>query len=169
METIAVYWEPRIKVYGITDKRALFLSALACPAARLGYWSERIMDLDSSLARFELVTCHGADKDKRLQLFLVVDSAMRETMTGLMAGWLAAERSAQFTAIGPVDMVFLHGPHFQDRFGIAETAFAALAKKDIPVKISGCAGTSMYLVVAEGQGDAAVTILTDTFFIPTVV
>jgi len=166
LETIAVYWESRIKVYGITGKPGLAMGVLQFPANRTAHWGERIMELEGALQRFELVTCHGADQE-RMELFLFIEDTGRDIMVKLMNQWLESETAAQFSMKGPVDMVFLHGPHFQDRFGIAETAFSALAKESIPIVLSGCAGTSMYLVHPEGQGAAAMRILTDTFLIPT--
>ena len=125
------------------------------------------MELESALKRFELVTCHGADADM-MQLSLVIEASGRDTLLKLMNGWLDGEPSAQFMMEERVDMVFLHGPHFQDRFGIADTAFSALAKNNIRIMLSGCAGTSMYLVFAGGDGGTAMNILTDTFLIPTI-
>lgn len=166
METIAVYWESRIKVYGITAKPGLAMTVLQFPANRTAYWGERIMELEGALQRFELATCHGADHD-RMEVYLFIEDTGRDTMVKLMNQWLETETAAQFSMKGPVDMIFLHGPHFQDRFGIADTAFSALARESIPIMLSGCAGTSMYLVLPEDQGAAAMRILTDTFLIPT--
>lgn len=166
METIAVYWEARVKVYGITGRPGLAMGVLLFPARRTGYWSERLIELESALKRFELVTCHGADADM-MQLSLVIEPSGRDTLLKLMNGWLDGEQSTQFGMEYQVDMVFLHGPHFQDRSGIADTAFSALAKNNIRIMLSGCAGTSMYLVFAEGEGSMAMKILTDTFLIPT--
>lgn len=165
METIAVYWEARVKVYGITAKPGLAMGVLRFCTERMNFWSDRIGELDNSLLRFELITCSGADT-KLMEMFLVVEASGRDTLLKLMNGWLAEDRSAQFQLAGPVDMVFLHGPHFQDRFGIAETAFSALKKCNIRILLSSCAGTSMYLVFAGGDGVSAMKILTETFVIP---
>lgn len=167
METIAVYWEACVKVYGITEKPGLVMGVLHFPAEHLGCWSDRIIELGNSLRRFELVTCHGVEAD-RMQLSLVIEATGRETLLKLMDGWLDGERqSTRFLVEEQVDLIFLHGPHFQDRFGIADIAFSALAKANIRIILSGCAGTSMYLVFAGGEGDTARKILTDTFLIPT--
>lgn len=166
METIAVYWEARIKVYGITGKPGLAMGVLQFPSEHFGYWSERLIELEAALKRFELVTCHGAEAD-RMQLSVVIEASGRDTLLKLMNGWLEGERT-QFLMEDQVDLVFLHGPHFQDRFGIADTAFSALANSNIRIMLSGCAGTSMYLVFAGGEGDTAMKILTDTFLIPTI-
>ena len=166
METIAVYWEARVKVYGITGKPALAMGVLHFPAEHIGLWSERLMELEAALKCFELVTCNGAEEG-RMQLSTVIETSGRDTLLQLMNGWLEGELS-QFLMVDQVDLVFLHGPHFQDRFGIADTAFSALANNNIRIMLSGCAGTSMYLVFAGGEGDTAMKILTDTFLIPTI-
>ena len=166
METIAVYWEARVKVYGITTRHGLVLGVLRFSAERLDYWSGRIVELEDPLPRFELVTCQIAGING-MEVLLVIEEEGRQTLLQLMREWLDRDPSAQFATEGPVDMIFLHGPHFQDRFGIADTAFAALAKNGVPILLSGCAGTSMYLVFPEGKGEAAKRILTDTFLIPT--
>lgn len=166
METIAVYWEARVKVYGITGRHGLAMGVLRFPAGRLGCWGERLVELEDALPRFELVTCRGVD-DGMMELTLVIEAAGRDVLLGLVNGWLEREKSAQFAMEGTVDMVFLHGPHFQDRFGIAETAFAALGKNQIEILLAGCAGTSMYLILTEGEGMPAMKILEDTYLIPT--
>ncbi|KJR97887.1 MAG: hypothetical protein VR65_23020 [Desulfobulbaceae bacterium BRH_c16a] len=166
METIAVYWEAQVKVYGITGKSGLALGVLRFHQDRMASWAERITHLESTLRRFELVTCHGTDKD-RMELYLVIENDGRDAMLSLMNRWLEEEPAAQFSMNAPFYMIFLHGPHFQDRFGIAETAFSILAKHNIQITLSGCAGTSMYLIFPEDQGAAALKILKETFLIPT--
>lgn len=143
------------------------MGVLLFPAQRTGYWSGRLMELESALKRFELVTCHDAGAD-RMKLSVVIEPSGRDTLLNLMNDWFDGEQSTRFMMEDQVDMVFLHGPHFQDRFGIADTAFSALANNNIRIMLSGCAGTSMYLVFAGGEGSAAMKILTDTFLIPTI-
>lgn len=165
METIAVYWEERIKVYGITGKPGLAMGVLRFPAIRTACWGDRIIELEGALKRFELVTCHGTENDG-MELHLLVEGSGRDTMLRLVNQWLTQETQADFSLSAPVDMVFLHGPHFQDRFGIADAAFSALAKNALRIVHSGCAGTSMYLILPENQGATAMRILADTFLIP---
>ena len=166
METIAVYWEERVKVYGITAQHDLALGILRFPANRMAHWGERLTELETILRRFEMVSCHGGGQD-RIEIHLVVQQPGLDTLVSHMNTWLELELSAQFSLSTPVDMVFLHGPHFQDRFGIADAAFSALAKNKIPILLSGCAGTSMYIICAENRGTETVKILSNTFIIPT--
>ena len=72
VETIAVYREERVKVYGITEKADLALAILRFPAASTELWGRRIIDLEHSLKRFELVTCH-AGNNNTMELHLLFD------------------------------------------------------------------------------------------------
>ncbi|MBN2034323.1 MAG: hypothetical protein JW836_13705 [Deltaproteobacteria bacterium] len=66
----------------------------------------------------------------------------------------------------PVELVFFHGPHFGDRYGIAEAAFRALTDNGIKAFASACSGSCIYLVLAEGESEGAVQFLSGTFEIP---
>ena len=75
------------------------------------------------------------------------------------------EDATSLQTIAPVALIYLHGPHFQDRYGIAEAALSPLQKADIPVLATGCSGTSVYIVVHENRADEAATCLAETFVI----
>jgi aspartokinase len=62
-------------------------------------------------------------------------------------------------------MVYLHGPHFQDRYGIAEAALAPVLAASIPLLASGCSGTSIHLVVPADCAARTVDCLGQTFVI----
>jgi aspartokinase len=68
--------------------------------------------------------------------------------------------------VTPVEVVFFHGPHFGDRYGIAETAFGALADNGIQVIAGVCSGSCVYLVTPEGGAEDVVRVLSGTFEIP---
>lgn len=166
METIAVYKEARVKVYGITEKDTLALVTLSFPANQMEQWGQRIGLLEEQIKRFELVTYHAADKEKT-ELHLLFDQIPYEPLNDRLENWVKSDQQSTFQFRQPVDILYLHGPHFQDRFGIADIAFNALKQNDIEILVSGCAGTSMYLVTAANQGATTLKLLTETFLIPT--
>jgi len=49
----------------------------------------------------------------------------------------------------PVGILFFHGPHFGDMYGIADAAFSSLLKAGIKIISSGCSSASVFLVIAE--------------------
>jgi aspartokinase len=161
LETIAVYREERVKVYGISEKPGLCLGVLHFPSDRLVECESWIKDLD----KFELVTFHSAKQDKAVLHFLV-DQSRKSNLENRVKTLLDGDTKAQFSVQSPVDLIYLHGPHFQDRDGIAEVAFTALKKHDLEILVVGCSGTSMYIVTPENLGHTATRILTETFLIP---
>lgn len=158
METIAVYWEERIKVYGITAQYNLTLANITFSRSDLASIASILRHLESQINRFELVTCQDFSDVMRIHLLYEQQHS----------NWVADSfngKDVQTTT--PVDLIYLHGPHFQDRFGIIDSTLAALRAHGIFTICSGCAGTSMYLVFTEGVGREADRILTENFLIPT--
>lgn len=166
LETIAVYKEARVKVYGITEKNGLALVTLSFPANQMEQWGQRVALLEEHIKRFELVTYHATDKE-RTELHLLLDQIPLKSLSDTLEKWVKSEQQSTFQLRQPVDILYLHGPHFQDRFGIADIAFNALKQNDIEILVSGCAGTSMYLVTPSNQGTTTLKLLTETFLIPT--
>lgn len=165
METIALYKEERIKVYGITRESDLILVVLSFPANGLELWGQRIDEISSHAERFELVTYHAANKNMT-ELQLLIDQKTIDPLRAMLTHWKKNTPQTGLKFNQPVDILYLHGPHFQDRYGIADTAFNALFHNNIEILVSGCAGTSMYLVTPAFQGQVALGILNETFLIP---
>ena len=166
METIAVYKEERVKVYGITEKTGLALAIISFPASRVEQWGQLIVLMENHVERFEFVTYHATNKSMT-ELHLLFDQKKIEPLNDILSKWVGTNQQTEFRLKQPVDLLYLHGPHFQDRFGIADIAFNALLRKDIEILVSGCAGTSMYLVTPANQSQDVKKILTETFLIPT--
>lgn len=165
METIALYKEERIKVYGITRESDLILIVLSFPANQLELWGQRVDEISNYTIRFELVTYHAANKSMT-ELHLLLARKTIDPLIKMLTYWKENTTQTGLKLKQPVDILYLHGPHFQDRYGIADTAFNALLHNNIEVLVSGCAGTSMYLVTPASQGQSALEILTETFLIP---
>jgi len=166
LETIAVYREERVKVYGISEKHDLCLGTLQFPTNRVEEFATWIMDLEKSLEKFELVTSYSARQDRTVLHFLFEQNKKNRLVSEVNTR-LESDSDIHFNMQSTVDLLYLHGPHFQDRDGIAEIAFTALKKHKIQVLVVGCAGTSMYIVTPENLGPTATRILTETFLIPT--
>jgi aspartokinase len=158
METIAVYWERRIKTYGFEKLADLALIEFSYPLGRIKSLGEilsqndlqalnpKFMIAQESDGEISLLLCAAADKGKRFH-----ESVKRET----------ARASLRY--IHPVGIIFFHGPHFGDRYGIADATFSALLRSDIPILASGCSSSSIYLVLAQDSVDKAVEVLSKPF------
>jgi hypothetical protein len=66
----------------------------------------------------------------------------------------------------PVAGIFLHGPHFGDRYGIAHTLVAALAQAHISLLALSCTISSISLIIRQHELAAAQVILGNTFAAP---
>ena len=65
------------------------------------------------------------------------------------------------------EMVLFQGPHFGDRYGIADAWVSAVAKADVRVLASACTGATVQIVLREGASAAAIDALSAAFTIPT--
>jgi len=68
----------------------------------------------------------------------------------------------------PAELVFFQGPHFGDRYGIADVAVEALAGGGVQTVAVVCSGACIYIVLPEGKSEEAVRVLAETFEIPMV-
>jgi len=166
VQTIAVYKEEHVKVYGITQRADLALCLLRFPVQGMDIWGKRISALENIITRFELVTYHTTNNNHiEAHLLLALESAT--LLKDRLGEWEKDQEKFEFFIRQPVEALYLFGPHFQDRFGIVNVAFKALLENGVDILVSGCAGTSMYFVTPENQGGNGMKTLRDTFLIPT--
>lgn len=165
VETAASYWEPVIRIYGSSLQPGLVLIILRFQDNGLGFWGEQLAKLEAGSCRFEMALMEQVDQQTS-QLILVCKGGMADSIcSGLLE---AVELTAHSTMErhDAVELLYFHGPHFQDRFGIAEAALGCLQKKNINVLVAGCAGTSIYLVIQDKMGCRAARALADIFVVP---
>ncbi|MEW5721565.1 MAG: hypothetical protein AB1896_00545 [Thermodesulfobacteriota bacterium] len=152
VETIAVYWEDRIKTYGFE-----LATGLALVQAR---WAAGREDRrEAPGPTYGLVLAQSFD-GATLELTLVMEAQAVSDLEKRPG------RLELYEVTAPVDMVHFQGPHFGDRYGIAAAAFAALAEDGLPLLAAGCAGSSIYLVLSEGRGEKARKALDQSFQVP---
>ena len=165
METIAVYWEPQIRIYGVSTVTGLSLYTVVFPAERMAHWGTVIASLGQAGVTFQLVNLQPlAAGEMQLSLLFTPDGREREIRRQFEAG-TAESGHGTWRQTSPVELVYLHGPHFQDRYGIAEAAIAPVPAATIPLLASGCSGTSIHLVVPEHCAGKVVDCLGGTFVI----
>ena len=165
METIAVYWESKIRIYGITIQPELTLLKLSYPLARGAFWSDQLNGLQNLGDRFYMVTAQLTGVDT-LQLSLLVNKNVSDASRLFLEKAVGVEEQSSLTANENVELIYLHGPHFQDRYGIADAAFTLLQKNGFSLLASGCTGTSVHLVVPAPMAQEAAQCLGETFVVP---
>lgn len=164
METIAVYWEPIIRVYGFDVIPDTSLLQIDLPAEEADYWGQRIESLQKTDTSFIMAVLQMVDMGTvRINLLLKKDFALpaltllKEAANDSLKASVRTDHS--------VDVLFFHGPHFQDRYGIADAAFKVLDKYNISLLVAGCTGTSVYLVTKAGDGLKAKRLLAEAFVV----
>ncbi|BHH83853.1 hypothetical protein [Desulforhopalus sp. 52FAK] len=165
MESIAIYWEKQVKVYGIILKHDLTLMGIEFSQTKTFPWHNLLTHTETSPIAFELLASVPCKSNGSI-LSVILD---QEQLCSFQTS-LEEKRELQQTSFTlsykNVEMIYLHGPHFQERFGILARTLEPLYKKGIEPVVTGCAGNSMYIVVDEGLGIQSTEILQNTFQIP---
>ena len=151
-----MYWEPRIKTYGIAERTGLTMTSVEVPAEAAAAWGPPpagIRDADG----WVLALAHPAG-DRRTCLHLLTEAGAEAPLASLPEG-----RDAEQTAVA---VVFWQGPHYGDRYGIATAALEGALRAELPVLAFACTGSSIYLVVPESSGRAAREAMEAVFLVP---
>lgn len=158
METIAVYWERRIKTYGFERLNDLALIEVCYPVGEIKSLGEFLCQDDKQSLKPKFMIAQESDGEISLLLCAPAEAGKRfhESLKG------GTGRTSQ-RYIHPVGVIFFHGPHYGDRYGIADATFSALSKSDIPILASGCSSSSIYLVLGQDYIDRAVEVLSQPF------
>ena len=165
METIAVYWESKIKTYGFKDVPDLSLLTLEFQSGQLPEWGLSLYEMDDSGLRFELVLTQLKEKNV-LQLYLLFERKWEERLINHINQVIQKDGGGPFHITSPVEMVCFFGPHFGERYGIADSVFKALTPEAIPVLVASFSGSIVYLILPEGMAKKAKVLLAEMFDVP---
>lgn len=163
VETVAVYWEPRIRIYGMDIQRELSLLQLECdPKA---FADDQWLQLGAHKEKFRLLVTQ-AGNERRSRCTFLLQQDFRPALRASISSLLGKNFRAHLVAEEQADMVSFHGPHFHDRYGIAQLTYSSLKKSGCRLLASGCTGTSVNVVVAGGQAEAAAQRLRQVCIVP---
>jgi hypothetical protein len=168
-KVVATYQEKTIKVYWIVPQADLDLWGMSVPSAGiLEGLAHALMDLGELGLKIPFLVALPGLGGKE---FIVSFSTARAPSAGdqgsevrrLLAKRLPDTRPMRLT---PVAGIFLHGPHFGDRYGIALTLVEALEKAHINLLALSCTISSISLIIRQQEMAAAQLILGNTFAAP---
>jgi hypothetical protein len=163
MEIIAVYWEPKIKTYGFQVKAGLSLATATLPFEQVAEWGGSLQDENAPQRNFIMALAQPADAEA-LRVHLLFEPPGAEHLTDMICKGKETAAGVFFEIDSPVELIYFQGPHFGDRYGIADAAFKALAGQE--VLAAGFSGASVYIVVAEKQAQATINCLSEAFITP---
>ncbi len=159
METVAIYFETIIRTYGFDVRSGLTLAKLG--PSESAHPTVRELTSESSAGEVDLVmTTAGREANGDLGLWVVVAG---ETARALCE---RHQDNPDLEITHPVDVVHFHGPHFGDRYGIANAAMATLRASKLSPLLMSCTGASVFLAVAGGEGERTVESLRGSFTTP---
>ncbi|WP_028324171.1 hypothetical protein [Desulfatirhabdium butyrativorans] len=161
METIAIYWEPIIKTYGLFCQKSLACYSKIIPAGAFADAGRLLAD-----GRFEdqpdiALVAVSSLADGGLRLSAVVRPQDHPGPTGFDHMW--GNLPAIDEDVESVDLLCFQGPHFGDRFGIAHAVQNDLRREGIRPRLLVCSASSVYLLLAAGMADRASSSLSRSF------
>lgn len=165
METSAVYWEPNIKIYGFHEAVDLSLIELTLRTEQINRLGFCINELDNKGAHFNLTLAQW-DEDNTLHLCLIFHRRWERRIIDHIQKKIRVGAGKYFRVESPVELIYFQGPHFGDRYGIADSAFNIMTDNDIRILASGCSGSAIYLVLPEKSIKKARQLLMSAFEVP---
>ena len=165
METIAVYWEPRPKTYGFKEVFDLSLVTIKIKLEEMSQWGLWLMELADFNIGFHLILAkYSIDRD--LRLYILLEKLWADSLLSYVDKKINLDSEKDFYLKSPVELISFQGPHFGDRYGIADTAFKALARQGVPILITVCSGAALYIVLPENKLHEARSLLLEAFVVP---
>lgn len=165
METIAVYFESKIRTYGFNLKEELLLCELTVSSESVDRWGVELQSLADVSRLFHLIWAIPS-RQATIKFCLLCDAAYEEEIQKIADRLKKLNITHDVKYETPVELIFFQGPHFGDRHGIADFTLKALLGKQIPLKAMACSGAAVYLVFSKNWGVKAKAVLSSAFEIP---
>ncbi len=165
LQSIAVYWESKIKTYGFQEVRNLVLVRMVFPAQALIRWGEAVQCLEDQSRGFQLAMIQPDGAGGSCG-YLLCEAQEEPKIRTLLDRSQRCAGEWGIEVIAPVELLFFFGPHFGDRSGIAAATFGALGRKGIPILVTSCSGAAVFLVVPAGKAAASKEALIESFEVP---
>ena len=162
-ETRCSYHEPVIHIYEFTHRDDLDLWYLKLPLDRLGRFSDVLSELGEPRLKMPFLTACQSPSEAAFHFVCAYDAAQHEIIEKTLNKNMP---DCDYSRQGPVSILFLHGPHFGDRYGIANACVTALCKAGVRLLSMSCAVSSISLVIDGNDLNRAIEALTPRFSNP---
>jgi aspartokinase len=114
---------------------------------------------------FRAVFSQWMDPDS-MTVCLVVDPQKEREIKACLQWTLKGALKGAVESVKPVDLICFQGPHFGERYGIAQAVFQTLRRRSIPVLASEFSQSTIILVLQGGVAEAAKSCLSEAFQVP---
>jgi aspartokinase len=165
VETFAVYWEPKPKTYGFKEVIDLSLLTIEIRPGNMSQWGLWLMELSDLDIGFHLILAKYSTH-QGLRLYILFAKLWGDRVLSYLGKKIDLDSGKDLHLTYPVELISFQGPHFGDRYGIADTAFKALDEQGVPVLITVFAGAAVYIVLPEKKLQDARPLLLKAFEVP---
>jgi aspartokinase len=165
VETFAVYWEPKPKTYGFKEVIDLSLLNIEIKPGKMSQWGLMLMELADLDFGFHLILAKYSSHQK-FRLYILLEKPWADHVLSYIGRKIDMDSEKDFHLTYPVELISFQGPHFGDRYGIADTAFKALDGQGVPILITVCSGAAVYMVLPEKKLKDARPLLLEAFEVP---
>ncbi len=167
-KVVATYQEKVIKVYWIVPQPDLDLWGMSISSTDiLAGFADALLDLGSLGLKIPFLVALPGGSQEFLLSFSTAGAQSPEDrgseIRRILKKHLPALRPMRLT---PVAGIFLHGPHFGDRYGIAQVLVECLEKAHVTLLALSCTISSISLVIRQHELAAAQLVLGNTFASP---
>jgi aspartokinase len=131
----------------------------------LAEWGRLIETTNGGNLLFQLVLIQSSGKDE-LCLSLVFEAEQEREILADVNTVIDKDRGETLDILTPVEMIYFFGPHFGDRYGIADAAVRVLHREAIPLLALACSVSFIYIVLPEGTASQVKACLSENFEIP---
>jgi hypothetical protein len=168
-KVVATYQEKRIKVYWIVPQPDLDLWAVNIPSTDV---LEEIADILTQFGEFGLsIPFLIAIPRLRVGELLFAFSTGRPAGSEDQGGMVRKVLNERLPGLRPMRLIpvagiFLHGPHFGDRYGIVNALVEALDKVGVSILALSCTISSISVIVRQQELAPALLVLGQVFEAP---
>jgi aspartokinase len=162
-EIISSYQEKIVKAFYIMQQTGLDLWSARVGDEHLLDFAEALKTLDGMDVKMPLVTGHRLS-DSGWLFACCFPREKRDTLADLFGSHSTPPLAVRSGSVG---VCYIHGPHFIDRYGIADALVTCLRRGAVKLVALSCTLSSISFMVEAGAIDAAVKALEPGFQVPT--
>lgn len=154
------FHEDIVTIYDFNYRTDMDLWGVKLPVTELGDFAGNLSGLDQFRIKMPFLVSISPPDDDHIYFSFLFETIHHDIVGQTLAGNLS---DPDLYCIGPAALLLLHGPHFGDRYGIANALVKTLRKAGIPVLALSCAVSSISLVVRAGDSDQTIQALGSVF------
>jgi ACT domain len=159
-EVVAAYQEKVIKIYHLLQQPDLDLWSFSIPSSTLlENLGAALMALSAREVKIPFLVALPGPEDRFVCSFCTASERSKE-VARLLEDHIPVIPPHR---LSPMAALFFHGPHFGDRYGIADILVKALDRANVSLAALSCTVSSISLVIPQEDLTAAVEVLEETF------